>query len=147
MWQFNFCPIVWYLWTVQNFRKIEKIQHKALHHVCDDFTASHAIQIASAMPRRNQCLTVTDSGARLWLCSYVHQSGNSSDVLWVVHSVGVLSLRCKLPDRHGTQGCSPLWTQSFGRTRLGRMALYGRIWVVTPAWRNGLAMLSVTLPT
>ena len=44
--------------------------------------------------------------------------------------------------------CSHFRTLSFGRTIwLDQMVLYGRIWVVTPALRNSLAMLSVTLPT
>ena len=42
MCHFNLSPMAWDFYTVQDFRKIEKILHRALHYVYNDFTASYA---------------------------------------------------------------------------------------------------------
>ncbi len=39
---FNVCPLVWHFCGVKDLKKIEKIQHRALRYVYNDFTSSYA---------------------------------------------------------------------------------------------------------
>lgn len=40
--QFNFCPIVWHFCSLKDSQKIEKVQHRALKFVFNDFTSSYS---------------------------------------------------------------------------------------------------------